>query len=263
MKPGTTKSGATLGDLLGFDLPRSGEAKKPLVDLFDVFTRWQLSRDDPNATEAVRELQGWWQGWSVPRRIQLLQTVEQIAQLRQVNAAWRRKDPERTRRYEVLAEEGLHAARLAESIIDRCPPPWNEDQGAIRDLVIQLVSFVNTSLNETSKADPDVATYVATVLIDEARSYPDRPSMEFLAKLAWLAGGMKENDPYASSTIGRLTLTSLETRKPTRTAAAKLWIQSWEVVRGLVMPLDLTAQSQFTPNMRQFLEKTRDGTPSS
>ena len=114
----------TLGQILGLRGP----------DTPDVFNRWRLSRKDNRVRVAVEKLDRVWQTWSREQRQLLLRTAEQITYAQEATNAWNPKDPEHRKtlqRYKRLAEEGLHAARLAESIIERFQPGWNEPQSLI------------------------------------------------------------------------------------------------------------------------------------
>ena len=189
----------TLGEILGL---RGWEP--------NILDRWRLARDDDRVRVAVEKLDSLWQTWSPEQRLLLLRTVEQIAYARRATKAWKSGNLDTIQRYKRLAREGLRAAWLAQSIIDRCPPPWSEGQAAIQDFVMQLVEFVTCSLHETSNADHYVATHVAALMLTDLRSRPDStPTLELISELLWLAEGMKTENPDRRSIILRLSTKGL------------------------------------------------------
>ena len=234
----------TLGELLGL------RGLKPAPDIFD---RWHLSRDDNRVRDVVETIDK--KKWSPEQRLQLLQTVDQIVYAKRARTAWDPKDNDTMQRYRRLAREGLRAAWLAQSIIDRCTPSWNEEQPDMRDFVLHLIEFVTCSLHETWNADHYLATRIADRMVAELRSWPDSaPTLELIAELVWLADGIKPDEKPSVSAILRLS-----SKKITKTQVARDWEKSWNVVCEIskAVPAGVRCPA-FTFNMRQFLEKPGD-----
>lgn len=226
---------------------------KPSVDPLDIFSRWDIPDDDLNAKAISKELERTWQNWSPYARHLLLTAAEHIAHAERAKEQAQnfRRDAGAKRRLTRLAVEGLQAARLAKMIATRCPPPWSDEQSAIRQMVTQLVDFVSCSLRETMIIDDHVATQLAGMMLDElALPANGSPSRDLIARLSWLASGQK-GEPLNESSIRRYAI-----RARPRAAAARYWSRSWKLIVEVSRLVPSASRpSAFASEMRKFVDK--------
>ena len=207
----------TLGDLMRY----RGEP----ADQLDVFHRWRLGRNDPDARVTAQHLAKTWARWPTEKRELLLRVAEWIAKVEKAKAAWNPKTQREA--YKRVARAAVAAARLAEELCAMFPPPWKGDRACIGVTVAELASFMKAGHRATSVPNRYVAALVTADLIDEHRgSLTGRAHWELLRDLAWLASGKR-------LLVSERTIRRYLERRHSRSLAAREWAAAWPLVRRI------------------------------
>jgi hypothetical protein len=162
--------------------------------------KWQVKLDDPRAEAIIMRFERVWLRLTNMERVWLLCAAESMATAEKAKAEWNPKG--QADLHSKLRQVGVQAAKLAIEI--RSLSRGDSDTRVVRELAKFAEETVLSTLPITKRRTAQLAGLLVRGAVTRLKRRTGYKHLEFIANLAWLAGGLQTPDPISEKSVRRL-----------------------------------------------------------